>query len=160
MQCSISPATIREWAFEINYNLTYNGNQQQLVTLKNSQTAPGLNTKYNLMFSYDNSTWSYNVPVATNAGDCTFWVKAVVIDGNYTPDLQDDYIGSNHITTEPVQYTVTMQKANMSGFTAPRATGTLLYNGAHQNICIPGTWNGTPKGTFYYTVKTKSNVNP
>lgn len=176
IQCSISPAPLREWAFKVNYNLTYNGNQQELITLKNSETAPNLNVKYNLMFSYDNSTWSYNTPVATNAGDHSFWVKAVAIDGNYTPDLMDDSIGTNHITTTPVQYTVTVKKASLigTGFIVPEMTGTQVrtnfgggyenhpmwvYDGGNQiQACTAGGWDGTPKGRFEYALITKRHI--
>ena len=64
-------------------NVTYNGQDQELVTVT---TASGDEGKVKVQFSTDGgTTWTDNVPTGKNAGDYTFQYKVVGTDPAYVP---------------------------------------------------------------------------
>ena len=108
-------------------NLTYNGEDQPLVT---AGSVTGGTMVYSLEMEGE---YTETLPQAMDAGTYTVWYK---VDAD-----------SNHTDSEPASVTVEIKKANASVDVAPTAIA--VYNGREQTLVIPVESMG---GTVYYSL--------
>ena len=108
-------------------NLTYNANDQELIT--SVSTNDGI-----LYYSLDGVNYSTNIPVARDAGTYTVYYKVIGDE--------------NHNNAEPVSLDVTIKKAESTMTTVPLGKN-LTYNANDQELIISGSTND---GILYYSL--------
>ena len=116
--------------------LTYNGNEQQLVTA--GEALGGT-----MVYSLDGETYGRDIPTAANAGEYTVYYK---VEGD-----------SNHNSTAAVSVTVTIARAKLTGEVACRTFPCYGYTLGDTHITAPEGW---PEGGFqWYDVNGKALAN-
>ena len=142
LNVTIAKAANSVTAPEINSDLTYNGEEQELVKAGSADFGE-------LQYSLDeNSGYTEDVPTGTNAGEYTVWYK---VEGN-----------NNYDGIEAQSVTITIAKAEPV-VTAPKPN-TLYYTGEPQELVAAGTTSGgelqysTDNITYSPTIPTATNV--
>lgn len=120
-------------------SLTYNGQAQALLNA--GSTSGG-----SLEYSMNNSSWSTEIPTATNAGDYTVYYR-VVGNANY-----------GTVPSTPVDVTISPKVVSSPIIVLP--TTSFTYNGNAQTPAVSAVRDGqTTIPTSEYTVSYSDNVN-
>lgn len=144
LQFTITPAPITYTAPSAITGLTYNGEEQTLITAGSFPEG----FEYGV-FEYaleDGCFGDTEIPTETNAGDYTVYYRVILTNGNYT--LAD---GCNETGSVDVK----IAKADVT-FTAPTAVDGWTYDDKEHDLVVPGSISG---GYILYVV-TKSGENP